>query len=215
MLKLKRLAAFAAAVLAAGVLTVSASASGATAGMVLVGTSLNVRAAGNTGAGIVGKLYSGAQVTVVGSVNGWDEITYSGKTGWIAGQYVLTGKVRTVVMAAESQLGVPYRYGAESAGQAFDCSGLTKYAYGKAGIVLPHSAAEQARCGWAVSRNALRPGDLLFFDPHGSGIVSHCGIYIGYNTFLSAQSGAGKVMEANLASAYWSGAFVTARRLVG
>lgn len=215
MLKRKCLAALAAAVLAAGTLPVPASASGATAGIVSVGTSLNVRSAGNTGAGVIGKLYYGAQVTVLDSVNGWDEITYSGKNGWVAGQYILTGKVRTVMMAAESQLGVPYRYGAESAGQAFDCSGLTKYVYGKAGTGLPHSAAEQAGYGWAVSRNALRPGDLLFFDPHGNGTISHCGIYIGYNTFISAQSGAGKVMKANLASSYWSGAFVTARRLVG
>lgn len=215
MLKHKYFAAFAALVLVAETFSVPASASGAAAGMISVGTFLNVRSAGNTGAGVIGRLYDGAQVTVVGSVNGWDEITYSGKAGWVAGQYVLTGKIRTAVMAAESQLGVPYRYGAESAGQAFDCSGLTKYAYGKAGVGLPHSATDQAGFGWTVSRNALRPGDLLFFDPHGSGTISHCGIYIGYSMFISAQSGAGKVMKANLTSAYWSGAFVTARRLAG
>ena len=44
--------------------------------------------------------------------------------------------------AAMSQLGVPYRFAAESPGVAFDCSGLTKYAWGQAGVYLPH----QSRC---------------------------------------------------------------------
>lgn len=210
----KRLTAIAAAILSAGILTVSASASSTTAGMITVNTYLNVRSAGNTGAGIIGRLYDGAQVSISGSVNGWDEITYNGKTAWISGRYVITGKVRTVVLAAESQLGVPYQYGADSPYNAFDCSGLTMYAYGKAGISLPHSSVEQARYGWEVSRYALRPGDLLFFDPKGSGTITHCGIYIGNNMFISAQSGAGKVMKANLTSSYWSNAFVTARRLI-
>lgn len=184
-------------------------------GMISVGTYLNVRSAGNTGSKIVGKLYDGAQVTVLDSANGWDEITYNGKAAWISGRYVVTGKAVTVVLAAESQLGVAYVYGAAAPGKAFDCSGLTMYAYGKAGITLPHLSAAQATYGWAVGKNSLRPGDLLFFDTNGSGKVTHCGVSIGDNQFISAESGGGKVMKANLGSSYWSRTFVTARRLIG
>ena len=196
-------------------LAIPASAGAATAGMINVGTYLNVRSAGNTGAKIVGKLYNGTQVSIINGVNGWDEITYNGKTAWVSGNYVVTGKALTVVSAAKSQLGVPYQFGASSPSHAFDCSGLTMYAYGKAGISLPHLAAGQATLGWWVSRNSLRPGDLLFFDTNGSGKVTHCGIYLGNNEFVSAQSGGGKVMEASLGNSYWSRTFVTARRLIG
>ena len=55
------------------------------------------------------------------------------------------------VNAASGQLGVPYRFAAESPGVAFDCSGLTKYAWGKAGVYLPHQSAR------AVRVHAARP----------------------------------------------------------
>ena len=191
MRKLKSILVLAAAIIFAGTFAIPASAGAATAGMINVSTYLNMRSAGNTGAKIVGKLYDGAQVTIMTSVNGWDEITYGGKTGWISGRYVITGKALTVVLTAKSQLGVPYKFGANSPNKAFDCSGLTMYAYSKAGISLPHLSAEQASYGWWVSRNSLRPGDLLFFDTNGSGRVTHCGVYLGNSEFISAESGGG------------------------
>lgn len=215
MWKFKRLVTIALAVLSVGIFTVPASAASSTPGLVSVSTTLNVRSAGNTSARIVGTLKGGAHVSILSTANGWDQISYNGKAAWISGKYVLTGKVTTVVSAAESQLGVPYKYGGATPYSAFDCSGLTMYAYGKAGISLPHSAAQQAKYGWAVSRYALRPGDLVFFDTSGKGTITHCGIYLGSNVFLNAQSGAGKVMKANLTTSYWANSFVTARRLIG
>lgn len=210
------LAALAAVVMITAMPAAMASASSAAAGTVRVGTYLNVRSAGNTGAPVIGKLYNGAQVTILDTVNGWDKISYGGKTGWISGLYVTSSQAQIAVDAAKSQLGVAYRYGGATPYQALDCSGLTMYAYEKAGVSLPHSSAAQSTRGWQVSRNDLRPGDLLFFDTDGGSVnVTHCGIYIGNDTFISAQSGAGKVKEATLSSSYWSKAFVTARRIVG
>jgi cell wall-associated NlpC family hydrolase/uncharacterized protein YukE len=75
-------------------------------------------------------------------------------------------KAATAVRAALSQLGVPYVWGGESPGKAFDCSGLTAYAYGKAGISLPHFASSQ-RIGEKVPSEAdLKPGDLVIFSGH-------------------------------------------------
>ncbi len=214
MLKFKKLlSAIVATALTVSMMTVIASASGTTTGTVRVSSYLQVRTAGNTGAPVIGKLYNGAKVTILDTVNGWDKITYNGKTAWISGVYVVLGKAQLAVTAAKSQLGVPYQYGGATPNGSFDCSGLTMYVYSKAGISLPHSAAAQATYGWQVSRNSLQPGDLLFFDPNGSSKITHCGIYIGNNMFISAQSGAGKVMEASLSNSYWSKAFVSARRL--
>ena len=39
------------------------------------------------------------------------------------------GAAATAMAAAESQLGVPYRWGGESPGSGFDCSGLTQWAW--------------------------------------------------------------------------------------
>jgi cell wall-associated NlpC family hydrolase len=74
-------------------------------------------------------------------------------------------KAATAVRAALSQLGVPYVWGGESPGHAFDCSGLTAWAYGRAGISLPHFASSQ-RIGKQVSEKDLQPGDLVIFSGH-------------------------------------------------
>lgn len=213
----KLLAVLAAIVMLASAPTVLASASTASTGTVRVGTSLNVRTAGNDGAPIIGRLYNGAQVTILDTVNGWDKISYNGGTAWISGVYVVTAsKAQTVVTAAKSQLGVAYQYGGATPYKALDCSGLTMYAYGQAGITLPHNAAMQSTKGWWVSKSALQPGDLVFFATDSStSKVTHCGIYIGNGQFISAQSGAGLVKEASLSNSYWSRCYVTARRIIG
>src|SRR5262249_28569587 len=55
-----------------------------------------------------------------------------------------TSEQRLVAMyAALGQVGVPYHRNASSPGQAFDCSGLTAYAWGQAGVGLAHQSATQ------------------------------------------------------------------------
>ena len=38
------------------------------------------------------------------------------------------------------QLGVPYHYATSEPGVGFDCSGLTHYAWGQAGVYLPRNS---------------------------------------------------------------------------
>jgi peptidoglycan DL-endopeptidase CwlO len=84
------------------------------------------------------------------------------------------------VEAALTELGKPYRYGALGP-STFDCSGLTEFAYGAAGISLPHSAAAQYQSGRRVNRNQLQPGDLIFWRGLG-----HVGLYIGNGKMVHA-----------------------------
>lgn len=86
-----------------------------------------------------------------------------------------------VVQVAMAQLGKPYRYGA-SGPDAFDCSGLTMYCYGRVGISLPHHSGSQYGVGEKVGRSELQPGDLVFF---GSPI-HHVGIYVGSGQYIHA-----------------------------
>jgi cell wall-associated NlpC family hydrolase len=84
-------------------------------------------------------------------------------------------KVLRAAAIALRQIGDPYRYGADGPG-SFDCSGLMKYSFGKAGIRLPRTAAAQARRAHHISKNRLRRGDLMFFRDGGG--VYHAAMFL-------------------------------------
>lgn len=67
----------------------------------------------------------------------------------------------------------------------FDCSGLTLYAYAKAGIALPRTAAQQYAASEPVKPGQMRPGDLVFYGKSAASI-HHVGIYIGGGYLLNA-----------------------------
>ena len=100
------------------------------------------------------------------------------------------------LLAAESRIGTPYRYGG-SGPDAFDCSGLVAYAYQQAGVALPRTAAQQYALARPLPRAELRPGDLVFFRWSGRE-VSHVGIYAGDGKFVHAPQTGGQVRTANL-----------------
>ncbi len=87
------------------------------------------------------------------------------------------------VAAAESQIGVPYAWGAESPGVAFDCSGLVAWAWGQAGVSLPHYSGAQFADSAPVPLSDLQPGDLLFYGPGGS---DHVAMYVGGGQMIEA-----------------------------
>ena len=66
------------------------------------------------------------------------------------------------VQAALSQVGKPYRYAAAGP-DAYDCSGLTMWAWRHAGVSLPHSSRMQYAATTRISRDQLQPGDLIFY----------------------------------------------------
>lgn len=79
------------------------------------------------------------------------------------------------VAAAMSQRGVPYRFAASSPGEAFDCSGLTSWAWAQAGVYLPHQSRAQYASTQHIDPGDVQPGDLIF--THNP--ISHVGMYIG------------------------------------
>jgi cell wall-associated NlpC family hydrolase len=88
------------------------------------------------------------------------------------------GNMTAVIAYAKQQLGKRYVTGGEGA-SGFDCSGLTRQAYARAGIRLPHSSGAQAARARRISRGQARPGDLVV----GRG---HVGIYMGRGMMIDA-----------------------------
>jgi cell wall-associated NlpC family hydrolase len=118
-----------------------------------------------------------------------------------------SGAAQTAVDTALAQLGDPYVWAAAGP-NAFDCSGLTQYAFAAAGVSLPHSSRAQATMGSPVSLNALQPGDLLFYYSP----VSHVGMYIGNGQMVHASTSGQPVKIGSISS---MGSPPFARRIAG
>lgn len=113
----------------------------------------------------------------------------------------------------KSHVGKPYKWGAnfrQDGEAAFDCSYLVDRVYSKLGVSVGHTALGQYHHGWAVEKDELRPGDVLFYEGKieksatdhyyrmaqdgtnekvalkNSERVGHNGIYIGGNQVVQA-----------------------------
>jgi len=85
------------------------------------------------------------------------------------------------VAAAESRVGDPYVFGGGGP-SAFDCSGLTMWAYAQVGVSLPHYAPGQYAMSQHIPMSALQPGDLVF-----AADLSHVAMYVGGGMIVEAE----------------------------
>jgi cell wall-associated NlpC family hydrolase len=97
------------------------------------------------------------------------------------------------VNAAQSQRGVPYVWGGATQGAGFDCSGLTMWAWGQAGVSLAHGATEQYYEIEHVSMSDLQPGDLIFYGD--AYLLYHVVMYIGGGMVVQAEETGTNVMD--------------------
>jgi cell wall-associated NlpC family hydrolase len=112
-------------------------------------------------------------------------VEYIGGAGGIAAQ------------KACSLIGKPY-YWAAAGPNAYDCSGLTMAAWAAAGVRMDHLASSQRRQSKSISRDQLRPGDLIYFgsDTH------HIGLYVGGGWMVHAPHSGDHVRMAQLTGYY-------------
>lgn len=102
---------------------------------------------------------------------------------------------------AKKQLGDRYRYGGTGP-NAWDCSGLTRGAWKKAGKKIPRTSQAQARSGKKVKRSQLKKGDLVFFYKGRS----HVGIYAGKGRVIHASRPGKPVAYAKIKHMPYAGA---------
>lgn len=122
---------------------------------------------------------------------------------------------REVAIFALSLIDTGYRFGGKNPEAGLDCSGMVAYIFERAaGLRVGGSAADIARLGRPVDKEALSAGDLVFFNtsnrPYSH--ISHVGIYIGDGRFVHAPSSAsGRVRIDQMASTYFAPRFTAGR----
>lgn len=120
----------------------------------------------------------------------------------------LSGKRAEVVSAALAQVGTPYHYGGNQPGRGLDCSGLTHYAHQTVGVQIPRMSLDQLRGAKPVRPNALRPGDMVFFQTSPG--VHHVGLMVDADRFVHASTSKQKVGLTRLRSPYWTARYLGA-----
>jgi cell wall-associated NlpC family hydrolase len=124
-----------------------------------------------------------------------------------------TASAQDAIDQALDLLGIPYRRGGSSPESGFDCSGFVSHVFREGlGLILPRSSKEMSKSGEAISKDQLRPGDLVFFNTMRSAF-SHVGIYLGENQFVHAPRSGGRVRVEDLRDGYWNKRFNGARRI--
>jgi peptidoglycan endopeptidase LytE len=117
--------------------------------------------------------------------------------------------VNQLLNIAHNMEGTVYKWGG-STPSGFDCSGFIHYAYNNAG----KSMGRMSSTGYFDQSYYVRSpkkGDLVFFENTYQAGISHLGIYIGNNQFISAESDGVKVNS--LDNPYWSKHYHGIKRL--
>ncbi len=95
---------------------------------------------------------------------------------------------QTALMAAFSQLGTRYRAYKATPGVGFDCSGLTSWAWGQAGVSIFHQSRTQINNARAVTRETAQAGDLVYYP-------GHVMMYLGIDNAIIHAPSTGRTVE--------------------
>lgn len=119
-----------------------------------------------------------------------------------AGANDFAGKFKTIMDEALVYQGNPYVWGGSNPNTGFDCSGLTSWAYRKAGINLPRTAQEQFYASKRVDVGQAKAGDLVFFTGTYAGkYITHVGIYLGNGQMYNSNSSG---IKYDALTGYWA-----------
>jgi cell wall-associated NlpC family hydrolase len=78
-----------------------------------------------------------------------------------------------------------YQYGGQDAPRLTDCSGWVQNIYKEFGIDLPRVSRDQARVGTPIKFQNMKAGDLMFFSTRSDKVITHTGIFMGEDYWIS------------------------------
>jgi cell wall-associated NlpC family hydrolase len=102
----------------------------------------------------------------------------------ITAEGVRSRQIDSVIGLLKKRVGRTWYVFSGSTPAGWDCSGLTRWAYGELGVDIPHSANKQARLGQRVKTPQV--GDLVLFGYKNSNTFFHASIYIGNGKVIHA-----------------------------
>jgi len=109
-------------------------------------------------------------------------------------------------------VGYPYVWAGEGP-YGFDCSGFVMFVIKQTlGLSITHDMFVQYDLGAPVSRDALQPGDIVFFQNTFRWGMSHNGVYIGNGQFVHAENESTGVRVSDINSQYYSSRYYGAVR---
>ncbi len=116
----------------------------------------------------------------------------------------VNGGAAAAIAEAQRQLGKPYVWGAAGP-NAFDCSGLTAWAWRAGGVSLPHFSGAQYASTTHISLSAIQPGDLIFYESPDQ----HVALYVGGGQIIHAPHAGAVVQYDSLY--YWNTTMMASR----
>ena len=145
----------------------------------------------------VSDVVAGNRLKFLGKKGCWFKVEFpDGRTGYVNKALAKTEadwrksldqSPRAILATAQSMLGFPYIWAGMSP-KGMDCSGFVRTVLFMHDIIIPRDAGPQSREGDRIdSREALEPGDLVFFGrwkEDGSPAVGHVGFYLGEGRFI-------------------------------
>lgn len=117
-----------------------------------------------------------------------------------------------ILAEAQKYLGTPYVSGGASPA-GFDCSGFVYYVLKQMGYSVSRTPAGQFSIGTTVSKENLKPGDIVYFANTYISGISHVGIYAGNGQFIHSPNSRSTVSYSDLTSGYWANHYYGARRV--
>lgn len=117
-----------------------------------------------------------------------------------------------ILAEAQKYLGTPYLSGGASPA-GFDCSGFVYYVLKQMGYSVSRTPAGQFNVGTTVSKENLKPGDIVYFANTYISGISHVGIYAGNGQFIHSPNSRSTVSYSDLTSGYWANHYYGARRV--
>jgi len=196
---------------------------------------LNIRSGYSISYNIIGAARAGEALTALESKLGWIRVRKAnGLLGWVSSEYISnnpvkmtvssvmscvdseenTGKGQKIAEYAKTFQGIQYLWAGYSPA-GFDCSGYVGYVFNTfANVKLNRTANDMSCQGSNVSRENMRPGDLIYYDTNGGrSYINHVGIYIGEGKMVHASSSKGMVTTTSIETSYWKDALMKIKRI--
>jgi uncharacterized protein YgiM (DUF1202 family) len=170
---------------------------------------LRVRDEANTDSAVLTQILKGEELEYIETVDGWYKVAVDSAEGYVSADPAyseVTDTLDTAITMTELRygegvsdvrvdlceyakqfVGNPYVWGGTSLTKGADCSGFVLSVFKKYGVKLSHHSVAQAKEGKKISREDLKPGDLIFY-ANSSGTINHVAIYIGGNQVIHASN---------------------------